>query len=551
MIHLMSNRFLKKYDDSGFVEKNKAKSFFYYCLFMLSFLPLIPIGYSLLDMPSSVILRGGAGSVGIALMIFISLGILRTGHLSRAIYAYAIPTIIAVSGIRIYNSLSDPATAFSSYVFYMGYIIVFMAAFGRKWHIPFTTILFIINNFITFFVVKNVGGELHMTNSAGLVNSSIGFLVTGVSSWALVSLLQGYTQTLSQYSEETNNSVKELEAVIQTTRDGLNVGTALVKESRAMKDELDRIDAALKTSRERVSGLSQSTEVASSANERIVEASTQLGDAGESYRSIAQQASSAVNQMTASIQSIAAISGRSRDSMEILDRSIRQGEDATQSAREVMKNLEEHAESLVSIVDVVTGIAGQTNLLAMNAAIEAAHAGESGKGFAVVAEEILRLAEETQENTDAIMEGLRAFSNNFSNASEAIVHINNSFGDISNHAQNSREAFEEILAGLQELGAGTSEIDKSVSRVVESSSGMTTSIVSVDAMVSDNNDAIASVSRLSSEAMQELERITSGFQGILQRSHSLHQLGENSSKNMETLDVAMRNLQRNKKDWIN
>ncbi len=540
--------FLSRFENSDFITKNKARIFLYYSFFMLGTLPFVPVGYLLLGTPLPLALRGGAGSLGIAIIVLASLAVLRSGRLDAAIFSYAIPTITAVFAIRILNAAGDPATAFTSYVFYMGYLIVFMAAFGRRWQVPLTTLIFFINNVITLLVVQaRAAGDdtLVAVTNTGFVNSSIGMVVTGISAYALVSLMNSYTKTLKDHADSSRDKMARIETVIGTTRDGLDVGSSLVQEAVSMRSALDSIKGSLDTSRQSLEDLSHSTRSAKQANDTIVGASAELSRAGSTYQVIAGQASAAVSQMTASIQGISSVSGRSRDSMKTLESSIHRGEEAATGAGEVVKHLEDNANNLLSIVDVITGIASQTNLLAMNAAIEAAHAGESGKGFGVVADEIRRLAEETAQNIQAITGGLQGFIEEVSHAGSSFDEIGSAFSDITGRSREAMLAFEEIMAGLREMSAGTSEITNSVSAVVDSSNRMSGSISSVDSMVADNNRSIDTVSALASTALAQLERVQAGFGGIVERAGTLQLLGQKSSSNIATLDEAVRKLKEN------
>jgi len=406
--------FLSKYAGHDFVERNKARVFLYYSFLMLFLLAFIPVGYSALGVSSEVTLRGSLGALGIALLVILSLVLLRAGRLKAAINSYAFSTVVIVSTVRIYGAFTDPETAFTAYIYYMLYIIVFVAAFGERKHVPVSVAIFVVNNVATILILRRAG-ELSASSVTGFVNGTIGMAITGVSAFSLVSLMNSYTAQLRTNAEAASE-----------------------------------------------------------------------------------------NQMTASIQGMSAVSGRSSKSVESLTESIARGEAAANLSSESMARLSSNADSLMSIVDVITGIASQTNLLAMNAAIEAAHAGDSGKGFSVVAEEIRRLAEETAENIKAITAGLKSFMDD----------------------------------------VGTAEIDRAVTAVVDSSSGMAASISAVDLKVAGNNAAIDSVRQLTLEARRDLERIAAGFNAILERSAMVRELGSRSGSCMASLDEAISGLKR-------
>ena len=199
------------------------------------------------------------------------------------------------------------------------------------------------------------------------------------------------------------------------------------------------------------------------------------------YRPLLEQVVVSFNKITKYSQQteaiISAVSGTFHD----LRTDINAQEDGRKALNGNVAQLKNNSEQVLAILKVISGIADQTNLLALNAAIEAARAGEAGRGFAVVADEVRQLSKNTQDSLNKTGETISSVTKSTGSISQSIENIeqfmsrlsNNtgeltaqiqSLGDASNMA--SRDVSENIQA-IQNMTARMSEIDKEV-KVIES-----------------------------------------------------------------------------------
>ncbi|MCK5344882.1 MAG: methyl-accepting chemotaxis protein, partial [Candidatus Heimdallarchaeota archaeon] len=161
-----------------------------------------------------------------------------------------------------------------------------------------------------------------------------------------------------------------------------------------------------------------------------------------------EESSSAINEMVASINSVASITKSKQDTTGRLMDQTKKGEEILKSTTDAISEIDNNIESISEMVSIINGIASQTNLLAMNAAIEAAHAGDAGKGFSVVADEIRKLAESSAVNAKKIEGEIRNIISKIETAVSSGNKTNISFQEIRKEVQEVYDAFSEILLSL-------------------------------------------------------------------------------------------------------
>ncbi|NMB00237.1 MAG: methyl-accepting chemotaxis protein [Firmicutes bacterium] len=277
---------------------------------------------------------------------------------------------------------------------------------------------------------------------------------------------------LVAFAQEIAQGNLGVDAIGFTGRD--EIGT-LAKALDEMRASLRNMASAVT---EAVEAVSSSAEQMSMATKDTTAAVEDLAHSANQFAGAADQLSSSTDDMSQSAQKTNELSVQGEVEIKRTIASMAEIDSVVNSLANSISDLGEHSEEIGSIVTLITGIADQTNLLALNAAIEAARAGEQGRGFAVVADEVRKLAEQSaraageitelvaeirqstmdsvkhaKTGTDKVKEGMDAVTKTGQVFGDISAIISNLVGEISTIAS----ASQELAAGAQQMGATTEQ----------------------------------------------------------------------------------------------
>ena len=340
------------------------------------------------------------------------------------------------------------------------------------------------------------------------------------------------TNDLNAFKDETHNLLSDIEKSVEISLNTAeNVNSSMASTSKSVEEIMKNINMV----KERTGYQSERVSKSDKTIQTMISKINELNENVNIQVDCVSNSSSAVEEMVENIRSVTQILEGNSKTVQTLGAESETGRTRINESAELAANILEKSAGLMEASSIVQSIATQTNLLAMNAAIEAAHAGESGKGFAVVADEIRKLAEQSNEQGKNIGTQLSELQEIIQNVSKNTNAVQNQFEVIFDLTSKVQQQEAVIRNAMDEQNAGNVQVLQSINEIKSSAD-----------VVKENANVLLNGGRQIGEEMKKLESITqeitdsmnkmaSDSGQITQSVEACQNLSNENQNNLETL----------------
>ncbi|MBN1412593.1 MAG: hypothetical protein JW969_17220 [Spirochaetales bacterium] len=479
-----------------------------------------------------------------AFVFFIALVVLKQGKFVWASNINIVMSFVAMNA-GIWLSPTTQITELYKAGFFLSFVLIEACLIGYTLYQPlFLTIAGSIGIILVYIFIPPDPATTLDSSLNAMAPTLVLYAIAGAFACIIFNVMQKTVTIAEKESAENKRRFDELEAVVVTSKQGFRIGEQLLSFSEEIVKSVGEITGHLNSMKSEVENLSNGLQNSKDATDQINKAQESVKSNLSDQNSAVIETSSSMNEIISSIGNLSRVSQEKKNKMAELADMAKEGEDQINTSIQSIEEVARSSKSAMDLLKVIMNVSAKTNLLSMNAAIEAAHAEEFGKGFSVVASEIKKLAEETNQNTKVISGNIKK---NLSDTEKA-VDINKKVGDFFHEIIGGVSAIvvtlDEIITGLSELAGGSQEITHSTVHLKDITEDLNESLHVMGDFIANSSQVFGNIVNVFSQIRTEIEAIDGIASLISEKLSTFRELGRENISHIKMIDTEIERLKK-------
>ncbi|HKK49188.1 MAG TPA: methyl-accepting chemotaxis protein [Alkalispirochaeta sp.] len=335
--------------------------------------------------------------------------------------------------------------------------------------------------------------------------------------------------------ERGRKRVQRMNSLLSSAGHSLAIGERLETIASEGAENARGIAHSTTEAEEQLDRLLQRVTASQEEQTRLTEGGRKVTREMEHQTEAVNRSIAAVEQMTASIREISRNAQEKAKITDDLTESAARTSQSFSSTMDILNRLNETSERVLQVIGVIEEMGERTSLLAMNAAIQASHAGDAGRGFGVVAQEIRKLSVETNDNSKQVRELLTQNNDETVRVVESSKENAALFEGIHHSITDVNQALVEIISAMGEVDQGTREIQEITGELQSIQSSVSLAVDEINQAISTGSAGFAAIASSTESAEHSLKQISSKTETVLEHANQLLELGRENATGIDEI----------------
>ncbi len=515
--------FYKNYKFLDYELKNKIKVVLILHIFGFFFLIILGI----IDCTSNTQSYVGIVEIIISFVLLIPLIFLYKGY-------YTIASTISIILLSVFLvlltliSVTVTIDVMYKYGFYilMTYMICFVVAYKN-----ITIIICSILNFLSFFIVyilvpfKNNGYKITVDDLSIVIEVFIVCILGSFCTFFGINLLRNALKIVKKEAEKNLEYSNKIKDIITSSQQSISIGSELKSTTENTMISLKNIRLELENINKIIDSFKKMLESTVIENKNLIDETEKSTNIISDENYAIENTSESIIELTSNINNISINTESKKKDIELIISNSKLGRDKIDKVILSITKMRQNIISIEDVAKIINIISQQTNLLAMNASIEAAHAGEYGKGFAVVADEIRKLADQTEIQIKNIKKIISDIISSFTEIANNNTEVDNQFKIINEEIIKFISSIEEIIANLVKMSLGTNNINSTITHLKDFSLKSKDIIINMQKSITESTNNIINLENFFNDIINTITNFNTSFDQIEQDTQKIKEIG--------------------------